>query len=461
MADMEIMSPSDRLEGLSGLSRATDLREDDPGRNPVVAFGAKSQALEVIVAQRVAVPRDIEGLMKRLRQLALVAGPDYYYRLPVNKKLLDDNGKPVLGKNGKEQWIKDYIEGPTVDLANDLAREYGNCSVKSRVEDVGGSWVIYGQFIDYERGFTYERPFLQRKSQTSIGTKDKGRQEDNAFQIGVSKAMRNAVVKSLQTFANYMEQEARASVVDKIGKDLPRYLERVAARLAELKIDLKRAERVQGRAFKDWIVTDVAAIIAQIKAITEGMTTADEAFPPFETVDQDTGEVIDEKEPRRGEGEPSKSASQRSEGKSSGEPANEPSAKAAAGHVDASGTSRVSDDGKGGSDGNRGAAPVGDEVRRGDDPSAKHAGASEPAKGDAPQAISQGGDRVNPEDPPPLSDLCLSYVDQIEAVDDEGALDVIVAEAKDGRLSVDEVGVINTAAIKKRQRFATTKKGKR
>lgn len=217
----------------------------------------------VITAQKVAVERDIGKVMRSIKILAATAGDDWYYRFPVKKK-----GGGV-----------DHIEGPSIKCANNVARIYGNCQIDTRVIDNGDSWIIYARFVDYETGFSMTRPFQQRKGQTSVKSSDAGRQLDIALQIGVSKAIRNVVCNALETFVTFGFEEARNNLVEKVGKKLPEYRTRIVERLGQMGIDIKRVETALGRGHGDWLAGDVARVIAEIKAIADGMATADETWP--------------------------------------------------------------------------------------------------------------------------------------------------------------------------------------
>jgi hypothetical protein len=219
----------------------------------------------IIGAQQVAVYRDEPKIFTKLGALAARAGTDWFYRFPVKK---DGGGT-------------DWIEGPSIKLANDIARVYGNNVNEVRELDVGDAWIFYARFTDIETGFSMERAYRQRKSQGSLKTKDADRRLDIAYQIGQSKAIRNCIVNALQTFADFAFEEARNSLVDKIGKDLARYRQGTIDGLARIPIDIKRVERVVGRASKDWLAHDVAQVIAMAKAVSDGMASVDDTFPPL------------------------------------------------------------------------------------------------------------------------------------------------------------------------------------
>jgi hypothetical protein len=128
------------------------------------------------------------------------------------------------------------------------------------------------------------RPFQQRKGQRTFTEKsadDADRSRDIAFQIGVSKAIRNVVVNALQTFADFALDEARGALVGKIGRDLERWRGVTLKRLEERGVELKRVEAVMGRVASEWLAPDIAQVIAMMKSVLDGMATIDETFPPL------------------------------------------------------------------------------------------------------------------------------------------------------------------------------------
>jgi hypothetical protein len=227
--------------------------------------GPRSGAIieRVVTAQAVAVPRDDAKILQKIKALATAAGEDWFYRFPVR-----DHGSTK------------HIEGPTIKAANNVARLYGNCEIDTRVLDNGNGWIIYARFIDWETGFSMVRPFEQSKSQQTIKTPDQARQQSNALQIGVSKAIRNVICNALEQFTTFAFEEARKNLVEKVGNKLPEYRERVLAALKDMKVEQKRVEASLGRPAKDWLADDVAKVIAEIQSVKDGMATVDETWPP-------------------------------------------------------------------------------------------------------------------------------------------------------------------------------------
>ncbi len=272
----------------------------DDRRNALDEFARQSPALPVARAPQlmaqgglsertfgavaVAVHRDETRILSKLKALAAAAGDDWYYRFPVTKK------------GGGQDWI----EGASIKLANDVARIYGNCDVDCRSYDQGDSWLFYARFTDFESGYTLTRPFQQRKNQAALKTNN-DRAQDMAFQIGASKAIRNVVVNALQTYADFAFNEARNSLVDKIGKNLEGWRARTIQGIANIPMDIARVEAVIGRAGKDWLAPDVALVIAMMKAISDGMANADDTFPTLDkqvaTSESDVGASQDVNKP--------------------------------------------------------------------------------------------------------------------------------------------------------------------
>ena len=64
----------------------------------------------------------------------------------------------------------------------------------------------------------------------------------------------------------------------------------MAQKFADLGVDIKRVEATAGRPLGEWLAPDVARVIAEVRAVDDGMASADETWP-----------VAAPPEPRRGE----------------------------------------------------------------------------------------------------------------------------------------------------------------
>lgn len=271
----EVLDRDDRSRALDAFAARP---ADDASLAPAQVFAAPAE--RVFGAQPVSVKRDEGDILRKLKTLAAAAGEKWYYRFPVKKKVKNE-------QTGKDEWVQDFIEGPSIKCANNVARLYGNCDIDTRVFDVGAYYMFYARFMDLETGYSITRPFKQRKSQKAMRT-DSERADDIVFQIGASKAIRNVVTNALEFFTDFAWNEAKNSIIEQVGRKLEHYKAKVLERLAELNIDIKLVEVVRGRSVKDWLAADVARTIAEIQAINDGMATVEETYVG---IDPDTGEV--------------------------------------------------------------------------------------------------------------------------------------------------------------------------
>lgn len=217
----------------------------------------------VVTAQPNIKPRSHEALVTRLQVLAANFGESYTYSWEVQKK-----------SGGKE-----LIEGGTIKLANDLAREYGNCCIDVREIDYPTHWVFYARFIDLETGFTSTRAFRQRKTQSSGGRMDADRMLDIAYQIGQSKAIRNVVLNALANYSELMQDEAKNGLINKIKNNRDNIEKKITSVMTKYEIPVENVERQIGRPRKNWTVPDVAKVYQLMLGIWDGMTVASEVFP--------------------------------------------------------------------------------------------------------------------------------------------------------------------------------------
>jgi hypothetical protein len=256
--DTEILDPVEALEMRQAFAQPAT------GQEIAVHQASNVEITEgVITARKVEVRRDEGAILQRIASQAAAAGEHWYYSFPVKKK---GGGT-------------DSIEGPSIKCANAVARLYGNCQVDCRVLDAGKDWIIYARFVDYETGFSLTRPFQQSKTGSKLGGTDEERRQQAALSIGVSKAERNVITNALETFTDYAFEAAKANLVARVGKRLDEYKQRCVDRLGDLGVSTKRAERSLGKTIEAWVARDVARLIAEIKAVNDGMATADDTWP--------------------------------------------------------------------------------------------------------------------------------------------------------------------------------------
>lgn len=235
-----------------------------PAGTATVGAATDRAMAEVFVAQRVAIKRNMGAILQEARSLAGAAGSKFYYSIPF--------------KNSRK-GTTEYVEGPTIGCAMAAVNIYGNCRVEAFPAQVTPThWTFAARFVDYEKGVTIVRTFQQRRKQDT-GMKDDARAEDIIFQIGQSKALRNVVIAALGWLVDEMETEAKSGLLKKVEGKPEQARNWLVTELGALSIDLRRVERVVGRAAGKWLAPDMAKLLAQVQSLKDGMADSEDLFP--------------------------------------------------------------------------------------------------------------------------------------------------------------------------------------
>lgn len=306
------------------------------GWMPPVGAGAKTDSAiaQIITAQRVAVKRDTVSIIQKTRSLALAMGPAYYYSIPF--------------KNRKK-GTTEHVEGPSIKLAVDLAREYGNCTAEAiPIQETPTHWTFLARFIDYETGFTYSRSFRQRRGQNT-GMSDSGRNEDIVFQIGQSKAIRNVICGALASYADEMFNAAKSGLLARIENKPDAARAWLQSQFERLEVPLAWVERVVGRTLEKWTARDMAQLYGHVNSVNDGFVNADDIWPDPATIDEETGEVLEQKPAPRQQVQQQPAAAKKADGAAA---ADKPKAGAAKGkqqqkQKEEKGDAQVADEGAG------------------------------------------------------------------------------------------------------------------
>lgn len=261
-----VIDPS-HIEAMSRLQTARDVT---PPGTAMRAVGAPGTNMASIGAQVVPVRRDYAQVMRNIKIMAAMSGDRFFYRWDVKNR--DGTTSTIIGA--------------TIKAANTIARSYGNCEVDCRAYDEGTHWTFYARFNDFESGFSLTRAFIQHKKQQTFNTQDAERKQQMAFALGQSKAIRNVILNALGDLGDFAVQEAMASLVNRIGRNLPGARDRLVEKLRSMKIDPARVERIVGRPIADMLAPDIARVVGSLSTISDGMASADDLFPDPAAVEQ-------------------------------------------------------------------------------------------------------------------------------------------------------------------------------
>ena len=218
-------------------------------------------------------PRSIARVAHNVLEEAKLAGASFYY------------GWTAKTKNGPVR-----IEGPSIDLAMCLARNYGNCAIDVEATETLTHYMLKGIFIDIESGFTCPRLFRQRKKQSLGGkmNKDADRQEDIVFQIGQSKAIRNAIIRAMPEWL--VDQAIETAKEAELGKIQPENIHLARTKVldffAPYGVTPERIENKIGKKVDEWAAKDIVELRGMATALREGRVSERELFPPVEVSDK-------------------------------------------------------------------------------------------------------------------------------------------------------------------------------
>jgi len=185
------------------------------------------------------------------------------------------------------------VEGPSIDCAMIAARNWGNSVVEMKpVHETVSAYIMEAAFVDLETGFTYSRQFRQSKSWKVYGKMDDNRKEDVRFQIGQSKAQRNAILKALPKWLlDKMVDRAKEGVRVKLEKYIEKNGIEAARKLAldalvKMGVKAEQVEYKYGKKYGAWDIELLVILKGDIRALTDGAESANTLFP--EKTDDET-----------------------------------------------------------------------------------------------------------------------------------------------------------------------------
>lgn len=245
-------------------------------------------------------PRNPEHSRNVLVREAKLAGLAFFY------------GWAVKGDDGEKQ-----IEGASIGCAMAALRCWGNVAqLMMPVQEVRDAWVFTAQIIDLETGFTCERQFRQSKNWAVAGRHDAARKEDIRFQIGQSKAIRNAALNYLPDwYIDAAVDAAKAGVRSNIEelvekKGIVHAIDLAIGALGRAGVSAESVLARLGYAdVRAITIDDVVRLKADFEAIKSGQERAADLFPPVNAEptapkSRGLGDVAGNPEPPKSEPKP-------------------------------------------------------------------------------------------------------------------------------------------------------------
>lgn len=220
---------------------------------------------DIVTKQPMRVRRNVADVLRQIDIMAAAAGSRFYYRYPVRNRRTRQT---------------DYIEGPTVKAANAVMLLWGNAAIESRTIPMGGAFVCYSRFCDYENGTAFTKGQLVPRS-AALGGEDDERRMQIAHNIGQSKSQRNVIEAALGEYVHRAFTVAKRGLIERIGRDIEKSRRVIIDELTKLEVPhiVARIEHLYARKAADWLATDIAKIYAELEAVRDGMSSVDETWP--------------------------------------------------------------------------------------------------------------------------------------------------------------------------------------
>ena len=224
-------------------------------------------------------PRSIAKIAHNMMEESRMAGKSFYYRWQVNSK------------DGKKT-----VEGPSIDMTMALLRYYGNIALELEVDETPTHYLFKATVIDLESGMSSPRLFRQRKNQSMGGKMENDRQEDIVFQIGQSKAIRNAIRNVMPGWlVEKCLETATEAELNKAGKENIVFARaKVIEFFAGFGVSVDRIEAERTRPADQWTPQDIVDLRGMATALKEGRVSPETLFPLIKSVAEEKPETKDQ-----------------------------------------------------------------------------------------------------------------------------------------------------------------------
>jgi hypothetical protein len=180
------------------------------------------------------------------------------------------------------------VSGPSVHLARELARCFGNVQygiTELRRDDIGKYSEMQAYAWDIQTNTRSIQTFVvphkrDKKGGPEVLTDLRDVYENNSNQG--ARRLREAIFSILPTwFTEEAKEICTTTLVEGVsGKSLPQSVADAIARFDELGINTARLEAKIGRTSSDWTAHDLAGLRVSHSSLKQGTVSADEEFPP-------------------------------------------------------------------------------------------------------------------------------------------------------------------------------------
>ena len=273
--------------------------EGNPAADALAALGGARGMTQTRTSYQTAVtvqvPRNIDAIRADVIKEATYSRDGFFYAMTFRDKSKDshdEHGNFVEGKS--------VVEGCSIDGAMVLFRNWGNVALEPDLADeTPAHWLFKVTVVDIEKGTSFPRLYRQRKSEKR-GKFDEDRMLDIAFQIGQSKAIRNAIVNAMPQWLIDEAMEAAKAAAAKRYANVAEHAEHAIVGWGKKGVTQTQLERKLGKKRVDWIPADLVLLRAIYKAVVDGQTSVGQEFSddPAPEKEQEQGQAAPEEKPQ-------------------------------------------------------------------------------------------------------------------------------------------------------------------
>jgi len=237
-----------------------------PGGIELINQGKTLTKIEAGYQTAIAVqrPRKLKEVTERCLSEADIAGEAFYWTWQV--------------WDNKEKKYK-TVEGPSIDLAMTVARNFGNCAVPTEVVEIEGEWIFRAAFVDLETGFTFQRVYRVPKSEAP-GKFDQDRWDDMTFQRAQSKAQRNVIIKGAPPWLIQQTmdraKEAALKGIGKMGKETAKT--KVLQFFMRYQVTKEMLEKLMDESIGNWTEETLMKLRGIARTLQDGQETVETIF---------------------------------------------------------------------------------------------------------------------------------------------------------------------------------------
>jgi hypothetical protein len=245
----------------------------------------------IVVAQQC--PRDTDAAIEAMKESCgePMLAERAFFRFPKGRVKNEETGK----------WEENFLIGPSVHLARELARLWGNLQYGIKElsrDDYAGESQMLAYAWDVQTNTRVETVFIVKHLRDKTVWVDKKKEKvqekltdlrdiyENNANAG-ARRVRECVFAILPPwFVEQAKEKCAETNTNGGGKPLPLRVSEAVERFAALGVRKEQLERKLGRKMGKWVGQDLAVLIVVYRSLVQSETTVEAEFPP-EQVESD------------------------------------------------------------------------------------------------------------------------------------------------------------------------------